>query len=143
MRQLSNHRTTLLGSLVSKPPSTLRERLARETIYSAVPFFFPLSRFLINIPDEDKDDPVKLCSHVELAYWFYLDLQRPEDPSLPACSMKEFMATSILVCMPCVVCVCVTMVICLLVYSLSIEPSTSLWCSLSCELTGSLVSADP
>lgn len=51
------------------------------------------SRFLINIPDEDKDDPVKLCSHVELAYWFYLDLQRPEDPSLPACSMKEFMAT--------------------------------------------------
>ena len=56
----------------------------------------PRSRFLINIPDEDKDDPVKLCTHIELAHWFYLDLQRPEDPSLPACSMKEFMATSIL-----------------------------------------------
>ena len=54
------------------------------------------SRFLINIPDEDKDDPVKLCSHIELAHWFYLDLQRPEDPSLPACSLKEFMATSII-----------------------------------------------
>ena len=39
---------------------------------------------------------MKLCFHVELAYWFYLDLQRPEDSSLPACSMKEFMATSIL-----------------------------------------------
>ena len=31
-----------------------------------------------------------------MAYWFYLDLIRPEDPSLPACNMKEFMATGIL-----------------------------------------------
>jgi mRNA-decapping enzyme subunit 2 len=51
------------------------------------------TRFLINIPDEDKDDPLKLCSHIEVAHWFYLDLIRPEDPALPGCSMKEFMAT--------------------------------------------------
>ena len=39
------------------------------------------------------------CAHwlwlvsMQVAYWFYLDLIRPEDPTLPACSMKEFMAT--------------------------------------------------
>ena len=26
-----------------------------------------ISRFLINIPDEDKDDPLKLCSHIEVS----------------------------------------------------------------------------
>ncbi len=54
------------------------------------------SRFLINISEEDRKDVFKLCSQVELAHWFYLDLVRPEDHSLPACSFKEFMATSIL-----------------------------------------------
>ena len=54
------------------------------------------SRFLLNIPREDQDDPMKLCTHIELAYWFYLDLVRPEDSTLPGCSMKEFMAASIL-----------------------------------------------
>ena len=54
------------------------------------------SRFLINIPKEGQEDPMKLCTHIELAYWFYLDLVRPEDTSLPGCSMKEFMAASIL-----------------------------------------------
>lgn len=54
------------------------------------------SRFLLNIPKEDQDDPMKLCTHIELAYWFYLDLVRPEDSTLPGCSMKEFMAASIL-----------------------------------------------
>ena len=52
------------------------------------------SRFLINIPDEDKDDTMRLCTHIELAHWFYLDFLRQEHPFLPACSLKEFMATS-------------------------------------------------
>ena len=65
------------------------------------------SRFLINIPVEEKCDPVKLCYHIELAHWFYLDFMRSEETSLPACSFKEFIATGVCMC-PCVcVCVCV------------------------------------
>lgn len=48
------------------------------------------SRFLINLSSEEKD-PIKLCTYIELAHWYYLDLMRPEDPFLPACSLKEFM----------------------------------------------------
>jgi mRNA-decapping enzyme subunit 2 len=51
------------------------------------------SRFLLNIPEEEKNDPIKLCYHIELAHWFYLDLTRNEEPTLPACSFKEFIAT--------------------------------------------------
>ena len=54
--------------------------------------FFPLpSRFLINLSSEEKGDSIKLCSYIELAHWYYLDLMRPEDPTLPACNLKEFM----------------------------------------------------
>ena len=49
------------------------------------------SRFLINLSPEEKKDPIKLCSHIEPAHWYYLDLMRPEDPSLPGCNLREFM----------------------------------------------------
>ena len=52
------------------------------------------SRFLINMPQDEKDKAMKVCAEIEQAYWFYLDFLRPEDPSLPGCSYKEFMATS-------------------------------------------------
>ena len=39
-------------------------------------------------------DLMTLCNYMEQAHWFYLDIMRPEDPSLPACSFKEFLATS-------------------------------------------------
>eukprot|EP00731_Ephydatia_muelleri_P016730 Em0009g1154a len=51
------------------------------------------TRFLINLPDEEKNDMLKLCSHMELAHWFYLDHLQPNDPSLPKCNIKEFIAT--------------------------------------------------
>lgn len=51
------------------------------------------SRFLINLSSEERADPIKLCSHIEVAHWYYLDLMRPEDHTLPACNLKEFMAT--------------------------------------------------
>lgn len=54
------------------------------------------SRFLINLPDDEKKDPVKLFTHLELAHWFYLDLLRPEDHTLPACNFKEFITANIL-----------------------------------------------
>ena len=60
-----------------------------------IKYVISFSRFLINIPEDDKDDIMKLCDHLELAHWFYLDFLRPEDPSLPGCTFKEFMATSL------------------------------------------------
>jgi len=57
---------------------------------------FMYSRFLINLPEDERKDPIKLCYHLELAYWFYLDLLRPEDPTLPACTLKEFFTANIL-----------------------------------------------
>jgi len=48
---------------------------------------------LINLSSDERADPIKLCSHIEVAYWYYLDLMRPEDHTLPACNLKEFMGT--------------------------------------------------
>ncbi|CAN7984768.1 unnamed protein product [Ixodes hexagonus] len=48
------------------------------------------SRFIINIPEEERRDPIRLCFQIELAFWFYLDFYCPEDSTLRPCSMKEF-----------------------------------------------------
>ena len=48
------------------------------------------SRFLLNIPQTEKNDMIRFCFQIELAHWFYLDFFRPEDPSLPDCRMREF-----------------------------------------------------
>ena len=40
---------------------------------------------------------MKVCDHLETAYWFYLDFLRPDDPSLPACNFEEFLATGIII----------------------------------------------
>ncbi|XP_070543028.1 m7GpppN-mRNA hydrolase-like [Ptychodera flava] len=50
------------------------------------------SRFLINIPGEEKQDLVRVCFQIELAHWFYLDFYRQEKPELPACGIREFAA---------------------------------------------------
>ncbi|XP_077989029.1 m7GpppN-mRNA hydrolase-like [Glandiceps talaboti] len=48
------------------------------------------SRFLINIPGEEKADLVRVCFQIELAHWFYLDFYRQENPALPACGIRDF-----------------------------------------------------
>lgn len=48
------------------------------------------SRFLLNIPDSEKNDMIRFCFQIELAHWFYLDFFRPENSSLPDCRMREF-----------------------------------------------------
>ena len=39
---------------------------------------------------------VRICFQIELAHWYYIDFCRQDDPELPACGMKAFMAISIL-----------------------------------------------
>jgi len=48
------------------------------------------SRFLINLPEGEKSDPIRLFFQIELAHWFYLDFHRKENPKLRQCGMKEF-----------------------------------------------------
>lgn len=50
------------------------------------------SRFIVNIPEEERREPTRLCFQVELAYWFYLDFFCTENPGLKTCGMKEFTA---------------------------------------------------
>ena len=48
------------------------------------------SRFIINIPQEERQDVIRICFHIELAHWFYIDHYCPNDAKLPKCQFKEF-----------------------------------------------------
>lgn len=49
------------------------------------------SRFIINVPEEERKDLVRICFQIELAHWFYLDFYCTEEyPKLRSCGMKEF-----------------------------------------------------
>ncbi|XP_077285434.1 decapping mRNA 2 [Arctopsyche grandis] len=51
------------------------------------------SRFIINIPEEDRADLVRICFQIELAHWFYLDFYCPDESyNVHPCGMKEFAA---------------------------------------------------
>nr|CAG4651895.1 EOG090X07NG [Triops cancriformis] len=49
------------------------------------------SRFIINVPEEERKDLVRVCFQIELAHWFYLDYYCSEERStLKSCGFKEF-----------------------------------------------------
>lgn len=49
------------------------------------------SRFIINVPEEERKNLVRICFQIELAHWFYLDFYcTDENPKLRPCSMREF-----------------------------------------------------
>ncbi|OAD60243.1 m7GpppN-mRNA hydrolase, partial [Eufriesea mexicana] len=49
------------------------------------------SRFIINVPEEERKDLIRICFQIELAHWFYLDFYcTVENPKLKPCSMREF-----------------------------------------------------
>lgn len=48
------------------------------------------SRFIINVPEEERVDLIRVCFQIELAHWFYLDFYCEEDPKLPKCLLKDF-----------------------------------------------------
>ncbi|KAI5696111.1 hypothetical protein M8J76_015581 [Diaphorina citri] len=48
------------------------------------------SRFVINIPHEERGDVIRICFQMELAYWFYLDFYCTQDESLFKAGLKEF-----------------------------------------------------
>lgn len=49
------------------------------------------SRFIINVPVEERSDLIRICFQIELAHWFYLDFYcAAEDEKLVVCGMKYF-----------------------------------------------------
>ncbi|XP_014675388.1 PREDICTED: m7GpppN-mRNA hydrolase-like, partial [Priapulus caudatus] len=50
------------------------------------------SRFIINIPEEERQDLIRVCFQVELAHWFYIDFYCPDNANLRSVGMKEFTA---------------------------------------------------
>ncbi|GFY63423.1 m7GpppN-mRNA hydrolase [Trichonephila inaurata madagascariensis] len=48
------------------------------------------SRFIINVPEEERVDLIRLCFQIELAHWFYLDFYCEEDTKLPKIALKDF-----------------------------------------------------
>ncbi|KAF8794300.1 m7GpppN-mRNA hydrolase like protein [Argiope bruennichi] len=48
------------------------------------------SRFIINVPEEERVDLIRLCFQIELAHWFYLDFYCEEDSKLPKVALKDF-----------------------------------------------------
>ncbi|XP_060604814.1 m7GpppN-mRNA hydrolase-like [Ruditapes philippinarum] len=50
------------------------------------------SRFIINIPEEERQDLIRIFFQIELAHWFYLDFYCAEQPELKTCGIKDFSA---------------------------------------------------
>ncbi|GFT82764.1 m7GpppN-mRNA hydrolase [Nephila pilipes] len=48
------------------------------------------SRFVINVPEEERVDLIRLCFQIELAHWFYLDFYCEEDSKLPKITLNAF-----------------------------------------------------
>ncbi|KAL7074845.1 hypothetical protein ACQ4LE_005592 [Meloidogyne hapla] len=48
-----------------------------------------LFRFLYNIPENEKNDQIRVCFHIELAHWFYLDIYCPDNAEPPAENCKK------------------------------------------------------
>lgn len=50
------------------------------------------SRFIINIPEEERQDLIRIFFQIELAHWFYLDFYCAENQELKTCGIKDFSA---------------------------------------------------
>lgn len=49
------------------------------------------SRFIINVPVEERSDFIRICFQIELAHWFYLDFYcSVEEDKLIPCGIKQF-----------------------------------------------------
>ena len=61
-----------------------------------IKMFLCSSRFIINIPETELRDIVRVFFQIELAHWFYLDYYCAENPDVKSCGIKEFSSQNIL-----------------------------------------------
>lgn len=48
------------------------------------------TRFVMNVPDVESQDVIRIFFQVELAHWFFLDFYCQDDPTIKSCTLKEF-----------------------------------------------------
>nr|CAG4640932.1 EOG090X07NG [Eulimnadia texana] len=49
------------------------------------------SRFIVNVPEEERRDPIRLCFQIEQAHWFYIDFYcSGEYPAARSIGFKDF-----------------------------------------------------
>jgi hypothetical protein len=55
-----------------------------------LPPYFHFSRFIINLPEEERSSFERLGFQIEQAFWFYDDFYRPAHPHLPRLNLRTF-----------------------------------------------------
>ena len=75
----------------------MKRRKNSNEAYSARHHSIPLSildelaaKFIINVPEEEKHDLVRICFQLELSHWFYIDFYVPNNPGLEEGTILEF-----------------------------------------------------
>lgn len=53
---------------------------------------YQFRRFIINVPETAKQNLIRICFQIELAYWYYLDFYVNNERKLKSCGFKEFAA---------------------------------------------------
>ncbi|KAF6203976.1 hypothetical protein GE061_002314 [Apolygus lucorum] len=48
------------------------------------------SRFIINVPEEERKNVIRICFQIELAHWFYIDFYSKKKETRRICNLKEF-----------------------------------------------------
>ncbi|CAG2121564.1 unnamed protein product, partial [Medioppia subpectinata] len=87
----NNHNTHSTGGVNSRTPVPTGITSIASVIPTAI--LDDLStRFVINIPREDRSDLIRVCFQLELAHWHYLDLIRGQDSRLPSVNFTRFSA---------------------------------------------------
>uniref|UniRef100_A0A0R3S4C6 mRNA-decapping enzyme 2 n=1 Tax=Elaeophora elaphi TaxID=1147741 RepID=A0A0R3S4C6_9BILA len=98
-RQKNGSKKSSVGARMSKGVSTAESSDSRTK--TSLSFGPPVPdhilddlcfRFLINIPDDQKNSPVRLCFQIELAHWFYIDFYckgNNADVKCPEVSLRD------------------------------------------------------
>eukprot|EP00064_Thunnus_orientalis_P018288 superscaffoldBa00004166_g18384 len=55
-----------------------------------------VTRFILHIPSEERDNAIRVCFQIELAHWFYLDFCMQNTPGAPHCGIRDFAKADIL-----------------------------------------------
>ncbi|XP_013403114.1 m7GpppN-mRNA hydrolase [Lingula anatina] len=77
------------------PPAAAQGATTTSSSSFKIPVFILTdlcSRFIINMPKEERQDLIRIFFQIELAHWFYLDFYCPENPEYKTCGIKDFSA---------------------------------------------------
>lgn len=67
-----------------------KEKKFNQNFSFLVPSCLANSRFIINLPEDERSDIVRVMFQIELAHWFYIDFHCVEKLDLPKLHLKTF-----------------------------------------------------